>query len=213
MNIRDILQKRARTPEQAEKEKSKLEDIKAKLEKQINDLEASIPQEKGKAGDEVLNNMMGGGSSNEAISKLKDLQAQLEGKKKALERVNDLLPVAQANLYLAQAADKRKEAEKLRKQANEHESRTNELLAELEKHEGCEYAPKEPEKTSHPVDNLQGGAPTIIHKPIPRTQGLLNQASDLEREAQRLEITAKQGKQDKKPYSIIGDISKLEKAV
>jgi len=41
MNIRDILQKRARTPDQAEKEKYKLEDIKSKLEKQIKDLEES----------------------------------------------------------------------------------------------------------------------------------------------------------------------------
>jgi hypothetical protein len=35
----------------------------------------------------------------------------------------------------------------------------------------------------------------------------------LEREAQRLEKSAKQGKQVKKPQSIFGDISRLEKAV
>ena len=58
MNISNILQKRARTIEQAEKEKTKLKDIKSKLEKRIKDLEASIPEETGKAGEEVINNLL-----------------------------------------------------------------------------------------------------------------------------------------------------------
>ena len=212
MNISNILQKRARTIEQAEKEKTKLKDIKSKLEKRIKDLEASIPEETGKAGEEVINNLLAGGSSNEANNKVKELKSELETKKEALNRVDELLPVAQSNIWAAQAAEKRKRAEKLRKEANEHEGRTNELLAELENHEGCQYAPKEPEKPSRPVNNLSGGALQITYREQPYSQRLFNQAKDLEKEAERLEQSAKQGKEIKN-HSIIGDISKLEKVV
>lgn len=210
MKISDLTKKTSRTSAQAEKEKNQIEEIQAKLQEQINQLESRIPDETGKAGEVVLDDMLNN-TNNATFDEIEKLKTELAGKRAALNKVNDLIPVALSNLYLAQAKENRNEARKLRDEAAKRQLKTDELLGQLFNHEQCKYVPFKPEK---PLQiGHKGGDPVVMRTIIPITQAMISDAVNLEEKAERLERAAKSGKQPEKPRDIVGNIRKLQNAV
>ena len=94
--------------------------------------------------------------------------------------------VAVQDIWLAEAADLRLEAERLEEEAKGREQKTARLLAALEEWEDCQYVPKPPPEPGM-SGGLVGGSPMIVHIRIPHTQGLRHEADRLKSEAAVLE--------------------------
>lgn len=98
---------------------------------------------------------------------------------------------AQLEMWRAEAAEKRVQSSKLRRQADELEARSNQVLDEAEKLEGVRPVWPQPPPLPPVVELSPGAAPvggvTVVSVPTPKHQLLRFEADDLDREADELE--------------------------
>lgn len=203
MKISDLTKKTARTPEQAEKEKGQLLEIREKLEKQITELEARIPDETGKAGESILDDMLNG-TNNTDYGSIDQLKSEVASKKQALSKANELIKIAEKNVLLARAGAKRREAGKLEKELEKHMEKLQPLLNQLEQLEGVQYQPVKPQ-TNFGTDVWSDPVSYTISK----SETLKRKISQLEMQAENYE---RQAKGDNIPKQrILNDIAQLNK--
>lgn len=89
-------------------------------------------------------------------------------------------------VFAAEADELRGQATAKREEAATREGKTAWLLLALEGHEGVAYAPVQPDRPTR-LDGLQGGALSIVTIPIPITEGLIREATNLEQQARQVE--------------------------
>ncbi len=175
-----------KTVKTAESEVKKLTDAKQKLETELAELSRQIQTGSGKAKKSILSDLLGGTkNSGSAIEQAAMLKIEHEAKSEALPEIDQAIREAEMDLLLAKAGEKRQEAKQLRDKAAKHKIRTDELLKELQEHEGCNYIPFKPAMPT-PNTVFEGS----ISWKIPQSQALINQAERLEREADQLEAKA-----------------------
>lgn len=123
----------------------------------------------------------------DAAIHLTALRAQHETAKAAAEVARGKIDKAQRGVWLAEAGELRAKAGRLRARAEKRQRKTDELLEQLLDHEGVDYVPTPEPQTgsSNPIMDAAG----IIHY-IPKTQGILNDAAQLEYQAQALQDRA-----------------------
>jgi chromosome segregation ATPase len=190
MKIQEIF-KTSNSPEEAQQKVESLKKEQEKLQNRISELDVETQTIENEAGEAALQDSLEGTSSSGAIRrKLWNKEKERESKQQALQKIQGYISRAEKEVTLARAKQKRKEAEQLRKQAEKHETRTNELLKQLSEHEGCEYVPYKPA-------TAPGVYADAKSYKIPHSQALKEQAAALENEASHLERHAQGAKQ---PY-------------
>ena len=210
-NVNELLNKEPRSVTTAENEKAKLEEIKISLSERLNQIESEIKKTEAEAGKKTLNDALNNGNSaDKALEKLSQLESEKRAKVKALALIDELYPTALKNLWIAQAAEKRAEAIKLRSEAAERLKTVNPLLAQLKEFEKVDFAPVRPDYVH--INPGQGGAPTIQVVRISVTQGLIQQAERLEAIAEGLQRQSETGDIEPKIiWDLSEDIKNLEK--
>ena len=121
--------------------------------------------------------------SGETAGQIARLRIDIEGLQSALPVADRRIVQANAAVQIEIAAEKRRRAEELRKQAATHQVKTSQLLAQLREHEHCEYVP------APPVQPETGGFRTVVI-PMPKSNLWLNEAVGLEHEARAIESSA-----------------------
>jgi DNA repair exonuclease SbcCD ATPase subunit len=181
-------------PKKAREEVARIEGIIQDLEAQQKAKEGELEGLEASAGDEVLAAVVegdGAARSQEVASAIALKRAEVDTTMRAAEAARRQLKGARIQVLLADATDLRKRAAKLREEAAERRKKTDELLAALKEHEGCEYIPKPPDRPSL-GDTLSGGAPTVIYRIIPQTDLMLQEVAGYEHQAAALEAQAGQ---------------------
>jgi hypothetical protein len=131
------------------------------------------------AGDDALK----GGDVAKIARKISDYRDRIATCKATIESARRRVVEREKAVVLARAADLETEAADLRKQADRHAVRTNELLAELEAHEDCVYSPAETPRGVPAGQSILPGAPVVVVVNMPLSERLRNQASVLEQQA------------------------------
>lgn len=128
------------------------------------------------AGDVLLASILGNGKSDaRANVKVDTLESERKSVEHALASARNQRPGAITALWTAEAAALESQAATASADADQRQVRTDELLAALKDHEGCEYVPHEPPR-----------GPRVTVVTIPQTVGLRSQAANLKRRAQQL---------------------------
>jgi len=139
-------------------------------------------------GDRALDAQLAGefegvGALGQQIAQLRD---DLDVARRMIDAAHGRRMDAHRALYAAQAAEKRAAASKLRREADAHEARGNELRAALEAWEECRYAPERP-PVSAAMAGMQGGSLRVIRVQTPKSTVMRMQAEELEAAAVALE--------------------------
>ncbi len=166
----------------------KLYDAEMRLSKQLPRLQQDLVEAEAAAGDSLLDAALDGkgGAAKAATSRVAQLRAEIDATQKAIASARQRRIAAIPRVWEAQARPLREQATALREQAAQHEIRTNELLQELQEHEGCSYVPEPPPRPSL-EGGLVGGAPQIVYITVPKTEMLRREAAGLEYQAETIQ--------------------------
>ena len=80
-----------------------------------------------------------------AAAKVSNLRDQVEAARRTVAAAEATRDVAQRDAWLAEAASRRAEGDRLDKEADKHAARTRELMDALKDHEGGTYVPEQPQ--------------------------------------------------------------------
>jgi hypothetical protein len=119
-----------------------------------------------------------------ASLRIVELRAEVEATTSAVETAKQKIASAQRQVWMAQADELLKEAGTLRARAVKRQEKTDALLEKLLDWEGVGYVPARPDERSISEAARMGGQQVVIT--IPKTQALINEAVQLEHQAQHL---------------------------
>lgn len=126
--------------------------------------------------------ILDGADSAKLASKIATANAEISAHEAAIDAARARRADAIAALRASEAILLRAQAAELRAQGEEHRIKTTQLLAELQQHEGCPFAP---------VAMVLGSFPGVYSEPtslqMPKSDLLLRKAGELEAQAARLE--------------------------
>jgi hypothetical protein len=174
---------RAPTVEAAQKAVDDAAALAARWEADLGAAQAELEDLRKRAGAEVLDDERAVGRLAEAIAAL---SARVELAALALPEATARVDKARRVLLTARAASLRERAGRVRAAVETRQRRTDELLAALHNHEGCEYAPADVRGSG-----ALGGGPAFAQ--ISRTRALRNLAAVLEQSAAVTEQLVERG--------------------
>lgn len=146
-------------------------------------LDDELAQAQEAAGDEALAAVMGEKRSERSLSRLGKLRDEMAALESAIEAARRQRLAAIPAIWRDEARDLRAQAATLQAEADQRQSRTDELLAALKEWEGCDYVPFVPDRSA--TVQLVGGPVTFVT--IPTTMAMRNRIAQLERRADGLE--------------------------
>ena len=141
------------------------------------------------AGDAALSAALDGGDTATAIGRVTALRAEIEATDRAIEAARRQRREAIPAVWHAETVPLRERAAELRREADERQAKTDDLLRQLEAHEGVAYAPASTAQSDVRVDAATrlGGAFTVVAIPTAQTQLLRLEADQLIQQAAALE--------------------------
>jgi hypothetical protein len=142
---------------------------------------AGIEQDASRA---ALTAALDGSSAVAAVDQLQAAQAELVAISHAIDAAREQRRAAILAAYRREALPLRAEADDLRAQADEHQLRTDDLLAELRRHEGVDYVPT---YRPAPLDLVGLVDPEAVDPRLPATAQFRAQADALDARAGILE--------------------------
>jgi hypothetical protein len=169
---------------EAEQDLARYIQVEKELLAELEDLVTRLEQSEGEVGDKILEARLSPEAEDPAGINQEHSRIWLavDTTRRALRSAGKAKGYAQANILVARAHEKRREAGTLKEEARARLVITNRLLEELKAHEGAQYHPPLP---IHP-----SGAGYAVNTPVTKSQEILLQAAGLEEEARRLEEEA-----------------------
>ncbi len=189
----------------------KLYTTEQELSRRVLKLREDLPAAQSAGGSDLLDAALSGTTTPKgATSRVVQIGAEISICEDAIVQARQRRVEAIRSLWRAEAEPLRRRAAELRAEADERASKTAAMLRELEEWEECPYAPAPPQRPhtaprhddnpktapilspeggiirdypSNPVGDLQ-----VVYVPTPRTQLLRNEAAELERQAEALEL-------------------------